>query len=156
MRHTLIILVLLAAFVIPLFGFAQPVLPPEGVGQGLVPCKGTSDSPCTFCHFFILIHNIFDFLALKVAPALSVAMLIAGGLILMFTGGFGGTETRPGPRALGMRIVRGAIIGLVIVLLSWVIVNTTINTIAGFGVESDVAGQPPGFPWPWNTPPCGI
>ena len=124
------------------------VLPDGAAAAGLVPCGGAGEAPCQFCHLFVLIHNVYNFLALQITPALAVVLFLAGGAALMFSG------ANEGLKATGKRIILGTVIGVTLVLLSWVLVNTTINVIAGFGVESEIAGQPAGFPWPWNAPDC--
>jgi hypothetical protein len=144
MRHYLSLIV--AGFL--LIGFLSA---PIAQGAGLVPCTGDQANPCTFPCIFTLIHNIFNFLVLEITPALSVVAFIVGGVLLMFAG------ANEQLRARGKRTLSLTLLGVTIVLLSWVIVNTTINVLAGFGVEETTPGQPKGFPWPWNKPPgCGV
>lgn len=118
----------------------------------IVPCQGElSTDPltgepeiiglCKFCDIFLLINNIFDFLALVITPTLAVVAFLVGGLTIMF----GGASTKA--RSTGKRIVTYTIIGVVVVLISWVLVNTTINILTG-------TDEPAGFPWPWHDPAC--
>lgn len=125
-----------------------------GAAVGLVPCGTSTTDPCQFCHLFVLIHNVYNFLALQITPALAVVMFVFGGLLLMFSGSDTVLSGGAKQSATAKRILTGTVMGVVLVLLSWILVNTTINVIAGFGVEAEIAGQPAGFPWPWNAPVC--
>lgn len=103
------------------------------VNAGLVPC-GTSETPsCELCHFLILIRNIFDFILKILVP---LAILFAGGagvLILISRGSQLANQ--------GKKILTSVVIGIVIALLSWTIVNTIIVALANPGT----------FPLPWHT-----
>lgn len=96
---------------------------------------------CTFCSLFQLFQNVFNFITWTLAMPVAVVTFIIGGLMLML----GGASTTSRTRALS--IIRGTLWGLLIILLSWVLVKTTINLLAG-------SDQPAGFPWPWNNVSC--
>ena len=135
---SLLLIVVVAGFL--LIG----ALPAQAQFTPIVQCGniGEAIGACTFCDIFLVIHRIFNFLALTIAPLLVIVMFIAGGLILMFGGGSSTLLER------GKSIIKGTLIGLVIVLISWVIINSTINILAG-------TDTPEGFPWPWHSPACG-
>jgi len=102
------------------------------VEAGLVPC---APGKCTWCDLMQLIKNVIDFLMYLVVP-LSVVMIIVGGIMIMTAAG--STE-----RVFkGRKIVTTAVVGLLIALLSWIIIDTIIKVIAGgsFG--------------PWNKLNC--
>lgn len=99
---------------------------------------------CQFCDLFKLIHNIFQYLAFTVTPALSVVVFLIGAFLLMFSGASEQLKTQ------GKAAIRGAVIGIVIVLLSWLIIDTVINVLAEVGGGGGNAG----FPWPWSQPDC--
>ena len=99
---------------------------------------------CRYCDFFVVIHNAFNFFALQITAPLATLMFILGGLILMF----GGSNPQLLTRA--KTILKTTIIGVLIVLFSWVIVNTTINIVTG---GNSVVGG--GGIAPWNSPQCG-
>ena len=142
---SLLLLVVVAGFLLIGVLFAGGAYADHG-GTHIVTCSGIGDAAhaaCNFCDIFVVIHNIFNFLALIIAPLLVIVMFIVGGLILMFGGGSSTLLER------GKSIIKGTLIGLVIILISWVVINTTINLLTG----SDAV--PEGFPWPWHSPSCG-
>ena len=136
---------------VPACTYTVPASPgPDGVPGTADDIAGyVIEGLCQFCDLFTLAHNVFNFFTLLVTPALAVVLFLIGAFFLMFSGGSEAGRTK------GKKIMTGTVVGVVIVLLAWVAVNTTINVIAGFGIESDPAGQPGGFPWPWNRPDCG-
>ena len=97
---------------------------------GIVPC-GTSDCPCTFCHFFELIHNIINFLIIPcplnndfpLIPTVAGLMLIIGGLYLLVSG------ANPETFSKAKSIITATIIGLVIIFIAWVFLNTFLDYI---------------------------
>ena len=128
---------------------------PAPASAGLVPCGASENDPdtavdesvpCSFPCVFRLIHNVFNLVALRLAPLISVTAFIFGAVLIMFSGANQSWHTR------GRQVVTGTVVGLLFVLLSWVIVNTTINVLS---VNPVAPGQPQGFPWPWNEPKGG-
>lgn len=105
-----------------LFLVASPVLA-GGTNcptEGLVPC-GTTDCPCEFCDFFVMLNRIVKFVMFALVPAVAVLMLIVGGIMFFF----GGAKPDTLIRAKG--IITSVIIGLVIIFCAWVVVNTVLN-----------------------------
>lgn len=90
---------------------------------GLVPCGGTGQSPCNWCHFSQLAINIIDFLMYLVFP-LAAVMIVIGGIFIMTSGGSSGRFSK------GKEMITAAVIGILIALLSWIIIDTIISTIA--------------------------
>lgn len=97
---------------------------------GIVPCGGP-DCPCTFCDFFKLIHNIINFFLVPcplnsgfaVVPTITVLMLVFGGLYLLISG------ASPAMFGKAKAIITAAIIGLVIVFIAWIFLNTFLDYI---------------------------
>jgi len=97
---------------------------------GIVPC-GTPDCPCNFCDIFKLIHNIVNFLLLPCSlnnnipliPAIAGLMFVIGGLYLLIAGG------RPEMFSKAKSILTATIVGLVIIFLAWVFLNTFFDYI---------------------------
>lgn len=108
---------------------------------GLVPCGGPGEKLCELCDFFKLGKNIINFLLEDVALPVATVMFAAGGVMLAISGG------SPKRQELGKKILTSAVVGLIIVLASWLIINTVINLLAG-------GEQPAGFPWPWHEIQC--
>lgn len=98
------------------------LLLPLSVVAGLVPCTG--DQMCTFCDLLKLIRNIVNFIAFTLAPAVGGLMLLVGGIIVLTAGG---DETKV---KQGRGMITQTVIGLVIIYLAWLIVNTVITGLA--------------------------
>ncbi len=100
----------------------------------LVPeCSGTS---CTWCDFIQLGQNIINFSTKDIAFPLAVAFIIYGGIMMMINSG------NPSKLKESQGIIFSAIIGIVIMLSAWVILNTFFNLLTG------------GLNWPWHTIQC--
>lgn len=108
--------------------------------QGLVPC-GTEDCPCTLCHLFVLIKRIIDFLTTHVAIPLVAIMGFVSAILFITAHG------DPQWIVKARQTITAAIIGFIIVLSSWVIVNTIV-VIATGNSAGEVFGKP------WNTVQC--
>jgi len=87
----------------------------QATGEGLVPCNGPN---CTVCHLFKLIVNITEFLFKQVALPLAGLLFLIGGIMMISAGG---VESR---YKKGKDILINTLIGLVIVLAAFAIVNT--------------------------------
>jgi hypothetical protein len=103
--------------------------PPELRG-GLVPCGKNCDDPCTksceccpctLCHLFVLFKKIVDFLTLNIIFPLAVLMIVVGGVMFLTVGG------DPGRIGSAKKILTATVIGLVIILAAWLIVDTVIT-----------------------------
>jgi len=89
---------------------------------GLVPC-GEEGNPCQFCHFFVLINNIIEFVMFKLVPVIAVVMLIVGGIMFFFAG------AKPDVLTRAKGIITSVVIGLVVIFCAWLIVNTVLTKI---------------------------
>lgn len=116
---------------------AQPAL-----AQPLVPCGDDPAKPCQFCHIFVLVWNIVDFLMWQVAPPLAVLLFVVAGVLLLMSG------ANPGLRNQGKSMILGAIIGFAIALLAWLVINTIIIALTGSASFGGFA------PWGWFDPPA--
>lgn len=97
---------------------------------GLVPCGRAVDdpntsiderAPCSLCHIFILIKRIVDFGTVNILIPLAILMVVIGGIMFLTAGG------DPGRLGSAKKILTATLIGLVIVLAAWLIVNTIIT-----------------------------
>ncbi len=105
-----------------LFAISYLLLAIYPVHAALVPnCRGTS---CTPCHLFQLIANIVNFIVKDITPPLAGLFFLVGGVMMVAAGG---SEER---FKMGKTILVNALIGTVIVLAAWVIINTLITTLA--------------------------
>ncbi len=90
-------------------------------GQGLVPCVGIE---CQWRHLYILIDKIIDFGMYLVLP-IAVVMIVVGGIMIMTSAG---SEKR---YSKGKEIITAGVVGLVIALLAWLIIDTIIKVLSG-------------------------
>ena len=88
----------------------------------LVPCGGEGN-PCQFCHIFVLINNVISFILTCLAPIIAGLMLVIGGLYLLAAG--------PSPENVSKAksVITSAVIGLVIIFVAWVFLNTFLAAI---------------------------
>jgi type IV secretory pathway VirB2 component (pilin) len=103
---------------------------------GLVPCGGEDEPPCKFCDLFKLGQNIINFLLEKVSPALAIAFIIYGGIMMMLNSG------NPSKLKESQGIIWSVVIGVVIALTVWIILNTFFHLLTG------------GLAWPWDEIKC--
>jgi hypothetical protein len=103
--------------------------------QGFVPCgkkvvvnavlgadgQVTSGEPetvnCQFCHFFIMAKEVFSFL-IKLMTSVAVVFVIIGGYMFLFARG------NPEMIRRGRTILISVAIGIVVVSVSWLLINT--------------------------------
>jgi len=125
--------------------------PPELLG-GLVPCgRGCNDPctkececcPCTLCHLFVLFKRIVDFLTLYILFPLAVLMIVVGGVMFLTAAG------DPGRIGTAKKILTAVVIGLVIIFLAWLIVDTIISFLTTGSPFEALFKQ-------WNTINCPI
>lgn len=114
-------------FAIPCFLFAAwPVF-----AAGLVPCSGYK---CTPCHFLVLVSNIINFMMRDITFPLAGLLFLIGGIMMVAAGASEDNYKK------GKTIIVNTLIGVVIVLSAWAIVNTLIVTVgssaAGIKVEN--------------------
>lgn len=123
---------------------------PDG-NQCLRACEGVpleTAHPCTLCHFFVMIQNIVDFI-LAAVFVLAPIFILVGGIMILTAG------PKPDQVSLGKRIITSAIIGVVIALLSWTLLNEFLIALNGFvTVEGRKVGKI--FDWPWNEIDCKV
>lgn len=122
---------------------------------GIVPCGRTCDddttandecSSCTICHFFMLIQRAISQLLVPLSMSLVALMALVAGILFITASG------DPGRIATARKVLTSAIVGLSIVLLSWLIVNT----IVGFATGSFKNGAGTILNMPWNKITCTV
>lgn len=121
-------------FVVAIFGLSAMVLPFVS-SAAIVPCD-----KCGLCDFFLLIKNIFNFIAFTLAPPVAAFLFLLAGFLFLISGG---SEDRV---SQAKKIFINAFIGLFIIYASWLIVNTIILTVG-----KDVEGLKINS---WNTFEC--
>lgn len=92
----------------------------------LVPCgPGTSKPSCQFCDLLTLIERIINFALYNIAIPLSVIFIVYGGFVIMTAG------SSPERVKTGRSVIKAAVIGLLIALFAWMIVDTVLTVLAG-------------------------
>lgn len=127
----------------------------ESTGEeGLVPC-GTQKSPdgkilnpCQPCHIFKLVKNVIDFIFKLVLPA--AALMLAYGGFLMIIPGAGG-EKSAAMLTKGKKVITNTLVGILIIYLAWLTIDTIIKALAGQDIGSDTAAK---IFSPWNKIEC--
>jgi len=96
--------------------------------------SGQAKGACGLCDFFLLINNIFQFIAFKLAPPLAGLMFLAAGALFLTSGG---SEDRV---SQAKKIFINVLLGAVAIYASWLIVNSVIQIIGkstdGFNKET--------------------
>jgi len=116
---------------------------------GIVPCGRPCDDPttqrdetrpCEFCHFFIMINGIVEFIMFRLVPVIAVLMLVFGGVMFLFAG------AKPDMLIRAKGTITAAVVGIVIIFSAWIIVNTVLDK-TGI-IETDG--------WTWYNIDCPI
>lgn len=144
MKHGAKILIIVLLFFVG-FLLLAPTAKAQVIGnleflKGIVPC-GTSyaPAPCTVCHFYSLLQNIINFM-LYSAASLATLMATYAAFLFLFSGGSPQKITDAKSKLWLL------VWGIVVVLGSWLLINTILNFIV----------DPKVFPLPWNQINCSI
>lgn len=107
---------------------------PLTADAGIVQC-GTATTPaCGFCDIFKLINNIVIFLLVPspsvnnmvaVVPLIATLLILVGGFYILIAAG------QPERQKTGRDIITAVVIGLLVVYIAWVVVNSILTL---FGV----------------------
>lgn len=79
------------------------------------------DATCQFCHFFVMIDGIFDFVLIYVVPPIAVLMLVVGGIMFYFAG------SKPELVKQGTSLIKNVIIGLFLIYGAFMLVGTVLK-----------------------------
>jgi len=101
---------------------------------GLVPCGGPDEKSCETCDLLVLVQNVLDF-ALKMAFLIIIGFVVYGGFRWIFS--LGKEENLKA----GQQIITNAIIGLIIILTAWIIVNSVFWAIKTMGGKEEYTGD---------------
>ena len=105
----------------------------------LVICGREGQADCTLCDIFKMAQKMIDFvigLLFLIAPV----FIGVGGFMILLGG------ANPGQIDKGKKIITNVIIGIIIALLAWTIINLIFNTLASTDKTK--------FPGPWNEIEC--
>ena len=137
MKNFLFLIIVLGILFFPLIGLAGTY---QADGQtvtydGLVPCGkkvkvdgGEREIPCQFCHFFVMLDGVLDFLLFKLVLPIAVLMLVIAGIL--YVGAI--FEFLPGgPQTLSQAkgILSSVFTGLFIIFAAWLILSLFFKVI---------------------------
>lgn len=111
-----------------------------GLPTQLVPCDGTSingGKECNLCAFAELVQNIINFIVYLAVVACALLVAYAGWLMLSATG-----DTQK--YSNGKKIFGNAVVGLIIILGGWLVVDTILKSVLDqgkFGVWNEIQCQ---------------
>lgn len=108
--------------------------------EGLVPCgkivnmRGSiADGKCSggdkqlihcqFCHFFVMLDRIVDFVLINIIPPLAVLMIVVAGIMFYFGGG------KPDLLTRGRKLITGVVIGLFLIYGSYMIIGIFLSVL---------------------------
>ncbi len=80
--------------------------------------------PCDFCDMVIVANNVITY-GVQLAVLVVVAVIVYGGILMMTSAG---NDNKFGE---GKSKMTAAIVGLIVVLCAWVIVNTVLHLLTG-------------------------
>ena len=146
---TLFLIVFLGGLLLPQITLAGEYKLADGTSvcyEGLVPCgkevmvggtwqngKCVGGTPmlvyCQFCHFFVMIDGIFDFVLIYIVPPIAVLMLVVGGIMFYFAGG------NPNLLTQGKNLIKYAVIGIFIAYGSFMIVGFVLEVLGASTVN---------------------
>ena len=98
----------------------------------LVPC-GTSVNPtlCNRCDLLKLLKNIIDFVLIGLMPPAAAILFVWGGFLILMGG------ANPGWITQGKSIFWNTAIGVAIILMSWLITNSIIRSLAADNIAPE-------------------
>ncbi|MBI1888962.1 MAG: hypothetical protein HYS15_03490 [Candidatus Spechtbacteria bacterium] len=137
-----------------------PVAPRQCAAEekgGFLPCGRSCDDPdttlvneeeqCNFCHIFYLFNRTHDFIMGRLIPAAALLLFAIAGFL------FATSRGDAGQRAKATAVIRWAVIGYALALISWLILN---SLFTNFGLKqwTGISGGEHGGNW-WQFS-CGI
>lgn len=85
--------------------------------------------PCQFCHFFIMIDGIIDYVLVMIVPSLTVLMLVIGGVMFYFGG------AKPDLISKSKTLFKGVIIGLLLIYGAYMLVGLALTVLGAVNVN---------------------
>ena len=107
------------------------LLVPVITHASFVNCDGTKDNPCNFDNLIATINSIINWI-ISIAGVIFTISCIYGGFLYMTSG------ENPGNKAKAKSVITTTLVGFVIILVSWLIVYTILNTLVDPGQQSSV------------------
>lgn len=122
------------SFCFPNLSFAQQdvrdIQSVQEIPDELVPCGDEGQQSCQACHLYQLVENIFAWV-FGMLLVVGAIMIVIGGIRLVFSGG------NQMAKRDARKMVKTAIISIILVGSAWTIIDITIATLSG---QSDAGG----------------
>jgi hypothetical protein len=117
-------------FSIIIVGLLAPTIAGAASWIPIVPCGSAGQQPCSPCDLFKAFHNVIDLVLYGITgPVAAFMVVVAGGMMLLSRGNVNWYKN-------GLQILRNTMIGVSIILLSWVFTNFLIKSL-GTGSATD-------------------
>lgn len=117
-RNILFFIIIIIGIVLPSVAGAVDWLP-------IVPCGVGDGDPCSPCDLFKTFHNVIDLVLYGVTgPVAAFMIVVAGGMMLLSAGSVK-------MYSQGLHILQNTLIGVAIILVSWVFTNFIIKSLGG-------------------------
>lgn len=129
LKNKILYIFILVTVLVPSFTQAINTWTP---GMSIVPCNGTSQSPCDFTALLQLASNIIDFIIYISVSASAIMFAYAGWLYITAQG-------QPGKISSAHSIFKNVGLGLVFVLGAWLIVKAVLSGL-GLGPGYSLLG----------------
>ena len=97
------------------------------VANSLVPCGQYPDCQCELQDLFTMVLRIYNFLVWTIATPLAGLLVVAGGVLMVVSGG------NPGLLDWGKRILWGVFIAIILIFGSWFIIDIVLKAIGYTG-----------------------
>lgn len=99
-------------------------------GSDTIPKATQKPIQCQLCHAFIMTDKAVDYVVVKLVPFLAVLMLVIGGVMFYFGG------VRPELLNTARRLIKGVVIGLVLIYSAYMIVNIFLMVLGASQMNS--------------------
>ncbi len=133
--------------------FISAALAAPSAAAPLVPCGSSGQPACSsICQVFDLGKNVFDFIV-YVSFSLAVLMIAWGGVLMIVPTIGGGESTKM--YAKGRGILWKAFMGLVLIMVAWLAIDSLIKLLAGQSIAGGNVAQIGGY-GPWNKLRCDV
>ena len=144
MKKYLLFFLIIIGLMLPMFVWAQGIL-----SGPIVPCGTKANpTPCTLCDIFRMMQTIITFIGAGIF-VIAMIFIAVGGVITLTSAG------SPDKVGQGKAMITSAIIGIIIALLSWVIINEVLIAVSG-SMQGERVGRIRigNLDWPWNRIEC--
>jgi hypothetical protein len=76
---------------------------------------------CTFCHAFLMINSIINFILLKLVPPITVLMIVIGGVMFFFGG------ASPSMVQRGKTLMKNVLLGVFLIYGAYILVGSVLS-----------------------------